>query len=183
LPKKVVEKPGKASKAPILKKVAPVPKKQKTAPIVEKKAEVKPLVNRKMDQAIASAKEKIGKIGSISDKISDNLKRIATPTAIESDLSFIDSKLTIDPKETLYRDELASWLKLKLKLPEYGEVKVLFTLDRLGNVVKVKILSFQSAKNAAYIEKELPKLQLPKFGSNFGDQQTYDFTILFIDTI
>lgn len=188
--KPVIPKPS-IEKKPA--KLIPKPIEQKK-PVVEKKKAAPPppspspkIEKEKPDNKewIALAKEKIGKIALSSDTISNsshqNLKEIATPLPIENfitDLSFIDSGTTFSVKESAYRDELAKRLKLYLKLPEYGEVKVKLTIDRTGKVTFTKVLSFQSAKNASFIEQNLPKLKMPPFGDNFKGASDYDFTIV-----
>lgn len=200
-PKKVeIKEEVKSKAAPVIKaEPKPIPAK----PNIEKKpvkATPKPVEPKKVADAkkipapvpkvdnkewIAAAKEKISKIALSSDSIpknsSQNLKEIATPSLIENfttDLAFIDSGNTLGVKESAYRDELAKRLRLYLKLPEYGEVKIKLTVDRLGAVIFVKVLSFQSAKNASFIEQNLPKLKMPSFGDNFKGSSNHDFTIV-----
>lgn len=178
-PKPVAEK----KPAKVVPKAEPVEQKKQ---VVEKKKIPPPTKEKVVDKEwIALAKEKIGKIAISSDSISkssqQSLKEIATPSAIENfitDLSFIDSGATFSVKETAYRDELSQRLKLYLKLPEYGEVKIKMTVDRSGKVIHIKVLSFQSAKNAAFIEQNLPKIKMPPFGDNFKGSSDYDFTIV-----
>ncbi len=182
-PEKVAPKPQPVQpKKQVMEKKkpvpTPVPKIEKVKPEVEK---VKP----DNKEWIARAKEKIGKIAPPSDNIvissQKNLKEIATPATIENfvtDLAFIDSGTSFNVKESAYRDELGQRLKLYLKLPEYGEVKVKLTIDRSGKIIATKILSFQSAKNASFIEQNLPKLKMPPFGDNFKGVSDHDFTII-----
>lgn len=176
-PAKVIPKPIEQKK-PVVEKKKVLPASPPPAPKMEKE---KP----DNKEWIALAKEKIGKIALSSDRISNsssqNLKEIATPSPIENfitDLSFIDSGTSFSVKESAYRDELAKRLKLYLKLPEYGEVKVKLTIDRAGKVTFTKVLSFQSTKNASFIEQNLPKLKMPPFGDNFKGASDYDFTIV-----
>ena len=79
--------------------------------------------------------------------------------------------------EVSYRDELANRLKLLLRLPEYGEVKVKLTIERSGKIAKVLIISSESSANRKYIEKTLPGLTFPQFGTRFGDVDQYTFSI------
>lgn len=186
-----VKLPEKPAIKPVVEK-QPVKVTPKTKPIEPKKQTV--VKNKIPDPApvkpdnkewIALAKEKIGKIALSSDRIPSSshqsLKEIATPSPIENfitDLSFVDSGTTFNVKESAYRDELGQRLRLYLKLPEYGEVKVKLTIDRMGKVTFTKVLSFQSAKNASFIEQQLPKLKMPPFGDNFKGASDYDFTIV-----
>lgn len=189
---------AKETKAPIVKsepkKVAPPQKQKPKEPpkVVVKKEKAKEKVPEKAKEIpketpkvvskkewVALAKEKIGKIEAIADNTS--AKSITTPVLIqnfESELSFADTEAFLSLNEMAYRDELAVRLKLSLKLPEYGEVKVKLTVERSGKIAAIKILEFKSKKNADYIEKHLPRLEMPKFGSNFSGSTTHDFTII-----
>lgn len=142
---------------------------KKPAPEIKKvHAPAKPAVERKND-LVALAKEKIGKIAPSSDKIlKSSLEEIITPKAIEH----FQSELSI--KEHAYRDELASRLKLHLKLPEYGNVKIELRVEPSGKMVHFKILNYESALNAEYIEKNLPKVKFPSFKGS----EIYEFTIV-----
>lgn len=166
---------------PVLAKQPNVKNKLQEAPVASSSGT--PKNNNK--EWIAAAKEKIGKIALSSDTMTNSsqqsLKEIATPSPIENfvtDLAFIDSGTTFNVKESAYRDELGQRLRLYLKLPEYGDVKVKLTIDRMGKITFIKIISFQSAKNASFIEQNLPKLKMPPFGDNFKGASVYDFTIV-----
>lgn len=80
-------------------------------------------------------------------------------------------------EERGYHEELASRLKLLLRLPEYGEVKVKLTLKRSGKFAKVVTVRAGSSKNQKYIEKTLPTLTYPSFGDHFGDREEHTFVI------
>lgn len=185
-PKPQAEKKTASAPAKVVPIKPAVKKKAPEAPPVPKPEKPK-IVKAESDRRewIAAAKEKIGKIALSSDTISNSshqkLKDIATPSPIENfitDLAFVDSGTTFNVKESAYRDELAMRLRLSLKLPEYGEVKVKLTIDRTGKITSTKILSFQSAKNASFIEQNLPKIKMPPFGDNFKGSSDYDFTIV-----
>jgi outer membrane biosynthesis protein TonB len=80
-------------------------------------------------------------------------------------------------KERTYYDELISRLKLSLRLPEYGEVRVRLTVSREGKASKVQILSAKSKKNRDYIQKALPHISLPRFGDNFTKESEHSFCL------
>jgi colicin import membrane protein len=184
------------SKPPAPKPKIPPPKKQTTPPpkpIPKTPPPPKPMeppaptpaeIAQKAAQAkqrnlLSQAKEKMGKInknpGSIAQEIS-----LATPGKIESlhiDALVLDGGAALNAKESAYRDELAYRLKLLLKLPKYGEVKLRLTVERSGQAAKIAMISFQSEENKTYLESALPKLKLPAFGTNFPGQEEYTFTI------
>lgn len=108
---------------------------------------------------------------------------VAGPSAITSlsaeSLVAIDASETANctPAERTYYDELVSRLKLSLKLPEFGEVKLQLTINRSGKVVTVKSVKSKSKKNSDYIQKALPKLHLPSFGQNFAGEKEHTFRL------
>lgn len=79
--------------------------------------------------------------------------------------------------EQSYQEELAARLKLLLKLPEYGIVKLKLTLSRAGKVTLVEIVSSDSQANRTHIQKSLPTLTFPAFGDNFGKEMAHTFSI------
>jgi hypothetical protein len=78
-----------------------------------------------------------------------------------------------------YKRALESKLRSLLTLPEYGDVKIKLTLNRVGKVLKVEILSAKSKRNQSYIEQTLGAATMPAFGENFAgtDQQTFTLTL------
>lgn len=174
--KKPVTKKELPKKATSEKKVEASPKLKPDPALEEKKA--------KQKQLLAKAQENMAKINVNRDKLAQAKKQTAqgvlAPTAlgalhIDSIQTEGTSALTV--REMGYRDELASRLKLLLKLPEHGEVKLKLTLERSGSVEKVIILSAENVSNRKYIEKTLPTLTFPSFGDNFGDHKNYTFLI------
>lgn len=172
------------------KEVSPV----KTAPTIEEKAAAELKKKKEQEQIalkarqkelLAQAQEKIAKIAQSRDKVSPSKLLEGTapalPTAITSlqiDAFSIDGGTSsLSDGEITYRDELAGRLKLLLRLPEYGEVKIKLTLECAGKVVKVVVVSAESAANRKHIEKMLPSLTFPSFGAHFGDAQQYTFSI------
>lgn len=81
------------------------------------------------------------------------------------------------PQERTYYDELVSRLKLSLKLPEYGQVKLSLCINRAGSVVRVTDVKCKSSKNRDYIQKTLPKVHFPPFGQNFSGEKEHTFRL------
>jgi colicin import membrane protein len=106
---------------------------------------------------------------------------VATPVASISKLEIEAlpdlSGPALTSGEKHYRDELASRLKLLLKLPEHGAVQLKLTLNRAGKALKVQIVKSVSQANKNYIEKTLPTLVFPAFGSHFENLSEYTFSI------
>lgn len=166
---KIEVQPEKPKPKPAAKKkeapVPPAPKKTET-----KKADVKPktVMNPKQKELLAKAQEKIAKIQSVKN----------TPVKLPMpDLIALDAEPDLNDMVIGYRDELAGRLKLMLRLPEFGEVKIKLTLDKSGRVIKVIVISSESDLNRKYVENELPSLPLPAFGNNFNGMTEYTFPI------
>lgn len=204
-PKKNTKPPEK--KAPPVKKVEPKkttpekkappkenkkPENKPTSQVAQKETPTKALspdpkevaLKAKKNELLLAAKEKISKINLSSDIMAGKSKQLelttATPSRIESltsDTLSIDTDATLSVKESAYKDELRARLKLMLKLPQYGDVKIKLTINRQGKVSDLKVISAANQMNKEYIEKNLKKMNLPPFGSNFPGEESYTFTI------
>jgi colicin import membrane protein len=206
VPKAPVKKPAPAKPAqkvkttkPTVKKTTtkakPQPPAQKKASEETKKVETKKEVVAKPDPRIAEAKakqkkllaeaqENLSKVDRSSPKGNGgklsalNLPKVpGVIGGLEIDALPTTGQITLNAHEISYRDELAQRLKLLLKLPEYGKVKLKLTLMRSGKVSKVEILSAESQANKKYIEKTVPSLSFPQFGNNFEGSDQYSFVI------
>ena len=197
-PSKRVKTPAAVAKKPTAppKKVAkdkPVVAKQKevsqssikrdATPSLEKEANVmQATLQRKQRELIARAKENMEKVNtrSLVAAATSPSSQAMPPARIESlqiDSLEVEASSTGSPQEMTYRDELAQRLKLLVKLPEYGEVRLTLTLNRAGKVIHVHILQSTSKANRQHVEKNLPSLHMPAFGNNFESQAEYTFTI------
>ena len=166
----IVSKPPPKPVSAAPKKTKPMPKQTKKNPPLAQ-PQKKPAPQEKPTQApvsnamLAKVKENLGKIDMNSAKVS-----------LKSDFKGL-SESTLQVQERAYRDELAARLKLMLRLPEAGEVNLKLTLARKGEVLKMEILSSESALNRSYIEKNLPQIKMPAFDNLFGTVTQYTFTI------
>lgn len=158
------------------------PKKNTQADPAKVKAQQ--AAEEKQRKLLAAAQESIAKIDQGRVKMGaakSNLNAVtSTPLAISSlsiDTISENQGTILTPGETSYRDELASRLKLMLKLPEHGDVQLKLTLDRTGKVTKVNIVKSASSANRSYIEKTLPNLKFPAFGNDFKNMSEYTFII------
>lgn len=180
----VEQKPKPAKPKPKTQAKKAEKKKAKPAPVAEKKKPAAKPDNRaqiKNRELLAKAQESIAKIQATSVTIG------AGQAAPRPELKI--PQLKVLPKsgdeemagwsagEVGFRDELASRLKLQLRLPEYGDVKIKLTLARAGRFVKVFIVSSESKANRQYIEKTIPTLTFPPFGHNFENVDEYTFSI------
>lgn len=76
-----------------------------------------------------------------------------------------------------YCEELIMHMRLSLRLPTHGDVKLRLTLKKNGSVVKMEILSSASLENKNYIEKMLSQMQFPSFGQNFPGEDQHAFLV------
>lgn len=184
-PNAAIKKPAPATTttAPKNKKDVVVKDKPKevVVPQIDPVAEAK---KARQKELMAKAKESIAKISQNRDKqpsySSSNIAEANIPKAIESlqiDTLFLGDTVTLTTREVSYRDEIAHRLKLGLRLPDYGEVKIKLTLERSGKVSNLQIVSSKNQKNKQYIEKTLPTLTFAGFGDNFKGLDQYTFTI------
>lgn len=184
---KKVEKPAAKPVTPA-KTAAPKDhsaEKLKQQELEKQKEAVQKAEKDRQRKLLVEAEERIAKIAAGHGKVdlgkSSTLTTAAVPSAITSlhidALPAISGGVPLTFKEAAYRDELAGRLKLLLRLPEYGDVKVKLTLERSGKVAKVVIESSDSTANRKYIEKTLPGLNFPPFGTNFNSDAQYTFSI------
>ncbi len=167
------------------------PQPKKPSAVKETKKENISAVNSKAEAAkneaakakrralLANAQKNIAQIEKNHDKLSEN-QSAAMPAQIDSlqvETFFAETGAQLNSQEIGYYDELASYLKLKLRLPEYGEVKLKLTLDRSGRFVKVTIVNSKSERNRKHVEKTLATLKYPSFSGNFGNLAQYTFVI------
>lgn len=178
-PKKIEKKKSKPEPV-VVKKAKPAPVAEKNKPIETKPKSPDPtqIKNREL---LAKAQESIAKIKATSGTIGAG-KITKQPELKIPQLKSLakagDEEIAgWSSGEVGYRDELASRLKLQLRLPEYGEVKVKLTLARAGRFVKVFIVSSESKANRQYIEKTISALTFPPFGHHFEDKDEYTFSI------
>ncbi|HXF28746.1 MAG TPA: hypothetical protein VN457_02765 [Chlamydiales bacterium] len=82
---------------------------------------------------------------------------------------------TLTAQERTYYDELVTRLKLHLRLPEYGQVRMQLTLTKDGKVKNMTITSSKSKKNRDYVQNKLPQLTFPRFGDNFAGASAHAF--------
>lgn len=185
--KKPVEK--KPTKTTPKKESKPKPKAEPDKPTLDPEVEAQRVKQTEAAQAkrrelLANAQKSIAQIEQTRDKLSATSAKSMLTAAlpgridalqVETFLGSDEGKLS--SQEISYYDELAGRLKLLLRLPEYGEVKIKLTLERSGRFVKVSVVNAQSVNNRKYVEKTLPTLTYPGFGSNFDDAAQYTFVI------
>lgn len=158
-------------------------RKQEAEQEAEQEAQKKKAELERQQTLLASAQEKMAKVSTVRKQSTEKhgASLTSTPSAITQlqidALPTAKGAPALGYKEMSYRDELAGRLKLLLRLPEYGEIKINLTLNRSGKVMKLAIASAESAANRKYIEKTLPTLSFPAFGANFESSSEYTFAI------
>ena len=185
-PKKVVKKNVKEAKPkPVVqqpKKTPPVEKKtEKTQPQEAKVVIPASVVDKKKQALLAKAQENIAKIQGSGDKMGSGkvVKRreLKVPQFQPTALIASGDAEPLSGGEIGYRDELAGRLQIMLKMPEAGQVKLKLTINRQGKFVKLNLLAAESSANRKYIEKTVPTLSFPGFGTQFGSATDYTFSI------
>lgn len=190
-PKEVQTKPpkktqqNKKTEKPVTKmaKKEEVPKEKTKESAKEKKEKTDAIAKKeKQSQLLAKAKEKMGSLNKNFDPIAmqtnEEMKPLSTLNSLQIDaIGDLSNEGSYSTKEMSYIDELILRLKLSLRLPTHGDVKIKLTLFRSGKVDKLQIVKSESDANRRYIEKEIPKMTFQHFGNNFKDDKTYTFLI------
>lgn len=188
VPKKVT-KPKNVAKKKIKNQSFSITKKNPhTVPEKKPKTQSVPKVNPAIERKkalLTQAQKKLAKISksrnntnySGSSFADADIPKVIQQLNSEELKLFEESGQEWTEKEKSYYDELASRLKMLLKLPETGNVKIKLTLKRSGKFEKLSIISSNNSRNKKYIENQLPGLNFPAFGSNFENQSEYTFTI------
>lgn len=159
-PKPALKAAPKPQVKPVAKPAAKTPAKPIAKPAV--KSEVK---------AVAEAPKKNVPSKAALDAIKSKLAAIPSSTVPA------EVKAEVGEQAYGYEEELVTRLKILLKLPEMGDVKVSLTLNRQGKVVKTEILSSASALNRKAVETHLPAIQFPSFGQAFAGENTHTFIL------
>jgi hypothetical protein len=184
----------KKSVSPASTAAKPAEKKPIKAPLKKSSAEAQrespnsqasPEAKEKQKKLLAAAQASLAKLeqsrahrnASSSQASQTALASAAAIPALQTDTLPAAHTLPSSAVERSYRDELASRLKLLLKLPEHGEVQLKLTVDRLGRAIKVNIIKSPSHLNRLYIEKNLPTLKFPPLGKDFANMSEYTFII------
>ena len=139
----------------------------------------------KNEALLSDALSSLEQVGKLQARKADSASSVAQLAKAPSQISSLASEQIVSIeadsayslREKSYYDELVARLKLALKLPEYGEVKVKLTLTRQGKVTKVQVTSSKSRKNKDYIEKALVHTSFPRFGDNFGSDGEHTFQL------
>ena len=131
--------------------------------------------------SLISQKQKILKeLGETLEKMTSKQKAIEHESSLTLPPS-IDT-LQIDHVEEEHNDYflmIAYILREKLKLPEYGMVKLELTLRNTGRVLKVSVLNAESNKNQWYLERQLPYMEFPPFTEDLKKERQHTFALTF----
>ena len=157
-----IVKPKQIPKA--VPKVIPKPKpemKKKEVPKKIVKPTPQPVVvpkkNTPTKDALAAVKQKLASIPAVSTLTAAPAASADSPSG--------------------YEEGLVARLRILLKLPEMGDVRVALTLNRQGKVIKTEILSAANQANRKAVETHLPTIQFSPFGQAFSGEITHTFTL------
>lgn len=168
------------------------PKPQPPKPHLKTSSESKPIqsaqkeVKHKSDverqKLLSKAKETLGQIKVANHKspVQTNQNIATHPQPLEklqSEAYITNESLFGSERDGKYRDELITRLKRYLKLPGYGDITIELILERSGTIKALKILKDENSENRKYIEKILPTLSFPNFGSSYEKESQHSFVI------
>ena len=173
----------KVSKAK--KKVSPEKKKEKKK--TEVKKEKTPAksnttnVDTKRQEAVKKAQASLAKLTKVS-------KNSSTSNAIEASAPRVEfaARTNVPSTQstssvtnaTTYENELTQRLRMELRLPEYGEVRIALILTRDGRVRHVEVTETQSAANRNYVQSKIPSIRFSEFGKRFPEEDTRRFVLI-----
>jgi hypothetical protein len=101
---------------------------------------------------------------------------IQSATAVQAS---VEENVSSSAIPSSYHLSLIEHFQSCLQLPEVGEIKAKIVLASPGTLSSIQILDAKSEKNAAWLRKELPLLELPSF-HDFGIVDAFlEFTITF----
>ncbi|NGX33861.1 MAG: hypothetical protein K1060chlam1_00203 [Candidatus Anoxychlamydiales bacterium] len=154
--KKIPPKPLPVRKAPIHKN--PIPQK-KAAPMDKKK--YLSLLDT-LEKQINSLDEKKEIIKTTDLKIPKKVKILDIDKKIEN---------TVFDNFSKFKQLLVKEMQDNLKLPEYGSVKVSFTIHPSGKITDVLILDSKSEINQSYLKNSLSELSFNNMEKVFNEKQ------------
>ncbi|MGZ3633823.1 MAG: hypothetical protein ACXWM7_06060 [Parachlamydiaceae bacterium] len=179
----------------LTEKVAPptlTPSKPATKPAAKTPAKAPPKAPRtnqkpaptakQQQQLLAKAQESLNKVQPNRTAVRSSLPKanLSSPKTLgklQSDSMIVSGNALNGSKEAYYQDKLLDQLKFDLRLIEYGDVDLELTLNRLGQVVSVKIIKSDNQKNRQYVEKTLPTLHFAGFATAFAGEAQHTFVI------
>jgi colicin import membrane protein len=166
---KKTDKKTVAKKAPAKKTTAKKP--NPSPPPAKKNNELESKLAGMLKESLNSL-EKGGKVGGVKGgvaggEVGGTGKKIG---------ALLSEGLSSDEGST-YAQEIALYLKHRLQLPEYGEVKIKLTLNANGKVSSVKITSSNSDKNRELVEKKVPTITFPPFDARLDGEKSHTFSV------
>jgi len=177
----VKTKPAPEKKQP---KKTPAPKKEKTPAAKKEKAPEKPkasAVDTKRQDAVKKAQASLAQLNKESHSTSANKTQETSAPRVElaarASVPSLASNATSTSRDS-YEDELTQRLRMELRLPEHGEVRIALTLSRDGQVKSVEVFDTQSAANRKYVQNMVPALHFSGFGKHFPDQEARRFVLV-----
>lgn len=177
-PPKPQLKPQPKIQPKILPKTSPKPK----PPAQPAQNEAKQKNDADRQKLLAKAKESLGQFKTTNPKPAAQLNKITSISSqplekLQTEAYISNGSLFNSERDGNYRDELISRLKRSLKLPGYGNVTIELAIERSGKVKSMKILKDENSENRKHIEKIVPTLSFPSFGSSYENETQHTFVI------
>lgn len=174
LPKpKSVKKAEKPIAKPKVVKNSSPPKPQEKPPVQIEKT----VVQQQRQAAAAKAKAALSQLR--QDPIASTLPMVSelTVPVLKSDSAETSTPVGIKA-EASYVDGMIARLRTLLRLPEYGEVTLMVTLDRSGQVSNHRVAKAESEANRRYVEKMILGCKFSDFGCHFEGETEHSFTLV-----
>jgi len=165
-PKKIIQKQAPLKKP--VKKITKAAQKKTPKPSTQKT----PIPKDKYDKLLDRLEQQIQNLDNSSPTIVRN-KELKVPDSIKS-LKIDDQMQTIaKDNPSKLKELLVKELQDNLKLPEYGEVKVEFTIHPNGIISDIVIKDYKSHKNQNYLKNSLSELSFKNINELFNDPQKF----------
>ncbi len=183
-PKILYSKSVKVKKIPKVKKrkILEKPKKRK---IIQKPKKIKKIVSKRSESKKKFSLKLIKEI----EKGIEKFELSAAPKLKNSPLKIPKSfSLDIEKENNIKNDKRESFqkvliehLKKNLHLPEYGEVRLKFTLLSDGSFKDIEVISSKSKKNEEYLKNRLPTLSFPWFNQYLKGTRNLKVSVTFLN--
>ncbi len=152
-------------------KIMLAPKKEPVKPVVQKEQKVEK--NKNLILALERVK-KLNFNSTSNNNINSKLKDLPMIESLK-----IDTSDKLSESEKIYFAILGDFLRKTLRLPSIGAVKIHLTHTREGSFISMEIISHESERNKAYVEKMIPGQKFPPFGKELKEEKhTFKITLV-----
>lgn len=126
--------------------------------------------NKVDSKLLAQALQSLGQVN-----VSSNSSHCGTSSSSNQPIGELDGE---GEGSLSYEDAIGQFLKLWIRLPEYGQVTVQLTINHKGKITAFKTLHSESERNRLLVEDRLPKLTFPIAQNTPRDQAERTLTLV-----